>query len=189
MASLRTDAESFNRRAADRAWHQLCDPGLCFVNADFQDLLAIWQELAVDGNTPMRSQMTPRRLKPYLTRLVLSERVETSPPRYRFRLMGTRIVNVLGERTGQFFDDDATPRQYERWTASHELVLAHRQPIRLVGHAALDAQNHLFSELMFLPLSDDAGDARFVMGFGQYSPDRGAWEIAAKNIRQAMAAA
>lgn len=189
MANLRADAEIFNRNAADRGWQQLCDPGLCFENPEFKGLLAIWRDLSSDDAPPARSQMTPRRLKPYLPRLVISERVEKSPPRYRFRLMGMRIVEVLGERTGKFFDDGTTALQYARWTASHELVLAHRQPMRLIGHAALDAQNHLFSELLFLPLSDDAGEARFVMGFGHYSPDRGAWEIAARNIRQAMASA
>lgn len=186
MANLRADAETFNRTAATHGWQQLCDAGLCFENSEFQDLLAIWRALAADGATPARNQMTPRRLKPYLPRLVISERVEKSPPRYRFRLMGMRIVEVLGERTGKYFDEDATPRQYDRWAASHDVVLAHRQPLRLIGHAALDAQNHLFSEILLMPLNDDAGDTRFVMGFAHYSPDRGAWEIAAKRIRQSM---
>ena len=165
-------AERFNARARREGWQQHCDPHLKFRHADLPAMLAVWQQQAAGRDMPARRDMTPHVLKPFLSRIALEERVQVNPPRWRWRLVGTRITQIIGERTGKYLDEDAPPRQTARWVASAELVLEICRPLRFVGRVLANEKEYLFSELVFTPLSDDDGTPKFMMGFGCYSADK-----------------
>jgi hypothetical protein len=84
--------------------------------------------------------------------------------------MGTHITQVLGERTGKYIDEDAPPRQVARWNASLDLAMRAGRPLRFHGRVLVNGKTYLASELLFMPLADDAGEPRFVLGFGHYGP-------------------
>ncbi|HEY2071013.1 MAG TPA: PAS domain-containing protein [Rhizomicrobium sp.] len=163
------DCATFNELSEREGWEQLCDPALAFSRADFAEFLALWTEKAAGRAVPTRGDMTARALKPFLPKVALKERVECDPSRYRWRLVGTYVAQILGERTGQFLEEGASPRAVARWTASCDLVLKTARPLRFVGRVL--AKDFLTSELLFTPLAGDDGVPRFVMGFGHYNAE------------------
>lgn len=164
---------AFNALSARENWEQQCDPALAFVHPDFRTMLNIWQAQAAGKPMPARASMTPRALKGFLPRVAINERASFDPPRFTWRLMGTKIAQVLGERTGKYIDEDAPPRQVARWNASLDLTLRCARPMRFCGRVLANNKTYLASELLFMPLADDAGEARFVMGFGHYALEIG----------------
>jgi hypothetical protein len=182
---IRAQTDAYNTHSESESWEQLCDPGLGFSRDDFFSVLALWNSQAASRPLPLRSDMTARVLKPFLPNVALKERVETSPSRYRWRIVGTRVAQVLGERTGKFTDEGAPPKVAARWNASCDLVLASGKPLRFVGRVLVEGKDFLASELMFMPLAGDDGQPRFIMGFGHYNADRGWREL----FRAASAAA
>jgi hypothetical protein len=159
---------AFNALAMREAWEQQCDPTLAFVHPDFPVIFEIWKEQAGGKPMPARSSMTPRTLKGFLPRVAINERASFDPPRFTWRLMGTQIAQVLGERTGKYLDEDAPPRQVARWNASLDLVMRCARPMRFCGRVLANNKTFLASELLFMPLADESGEARFVLGFGHY---------------------
>jgi hypothetical protein len=171
-ASARREAvDAFNALSARENWQQQCDPALRFIHADFPVMLALWQSQTDGRAMPVRADMTPRALKGFLPRVAINERVSSEPPRYTWRLMGTQVAQVLGERTGKFIDEDAPPRQVARWNASLGLVLNTARPMRFLGRVLANDKTYLSSELLFMPLADETGTPRFVLGFGHYAPE------------------
>jgi hypothetical protein len=164
---------AFNALSARENWEQQCDPTLAFAHPDFRAMLDIWKEQAGDKPVPARRSMTPRALKGFLPRVAINERASFDPPRFKWRLMGTQITQILGERTGKYIDEDAPPRQVARWNASLDLVMRCARPMRFRGRVLVNNKTYLASELLFMPLADDAGETRFVMGFGHYALEIG----------------
>jgi hypothetical protein len=162
---------AFNALSEREGWDQYCDSTLAFGHSDFPRMLAIWKEQAAGKPMPARSSMTPRALKDFLPRVAINERASLDPLRFKWRLMGTHIAQVLGERTGKFIDEDAPPRQVARWNANLDMVLRAARPLRFAGRVLVNGKTYLNSELLFMPLADDAGEPRFVLGFGHYGFD------------------
>jgi hypothetical protein len=165
---MQAAAAAFNTRSQAQGWAQLCDPALAFEHRDFAAVRALWAEQARGRAMPSRADMSARVLKTFLPSIGLKERVETDPSRYRWRLMGTKVAQTLGERTGKFADEDATPQVAARWTAGCDLVLEVGQPLRFIGRVLANGKDFLFSELLFMPLAGGDGVPRFVMGFSHY---------------------
>jgi hypothetical protein len=175
---------AFNAQAEAEGWEQFCDPGSCHER--FADMLVLWKTQARGRALPARSDMSARVLKTYLPHIGLKERVQENPSRYRWRLTGTRVAQIIGERTGKYTDEDAPPQLVARWNASCDLILAAGTPLRFVGRVLANNKDYLSSDLLFMPLADDHGVPRFVMGFGHYSADR-PWRQVVKDMRFAEA--
>ncbi len=171
-SAARAAVAAFNARAKREGWQQHCDADLKFRHPDLSAVYAVWQARAGHRLMPARRDMGPQHLKPYLSRIALLERVATDPVRWRWRLLGTRITQIIGERTGKYLDEDAPPRQVARWVASAQLVVGLKRPLRFVGRVLANEKEYLFSELLFMPLADEEAAPRFMMGFGFYSAER-----------------
>ncbi|HSC19061.1 MAG TPA: PAS domain-containing protein [Rhizomicrobium sp.] len=169
MDSPDTLIDQFNRRARAKGWLQFCDPANAFILKDCEELTALWHKMRKGMGTPRRRDFCPRVLKPYLSRLVLVERVEDAPPAFRFRLVGTMVTDTLSERTGQgFHHPTATAEQTERWTHSALLSLQVLKPLRF----PIVMQERMVGETVSLPLADDNDEPRFVLAYGRYEPER-----------------
>jgi hypothetical protein len=162
-------AKAFNQRAARQKWHQAVDPTLAFSNSYYDPLLAVWRAKAGDRKMPARSQMTPRDLKDYLRHIILIQREQEDPPRYRWRVIGTSVTDIVGHNTGKFFDDCVPTQHLQRWYESLELILSSGQPWRFLGRVQLGGREYLKAENLYMPLADDEGMPSFVMGLCRYS--------------------
>jgi hypothetical protein len=178
---------ALNQQAEAQGWEQFCDPDLSFTDPDFAAVLALWKAHARGRALPLRTDMSARVLKTYLPHISLKERVQENPSRYRWRLIGTRVAQIIGERTGKFSDENAPPLLAARWIASCDLILAIGMPLRIVGRVLADNKDYLSNDLLVMPLADAQGAPRFVMGFGHYSADR-PWRQIVQGMRLAEAA-
>jgi hypothetical protein len=164
-----TTARAFNQRAASQHWHQAADPTLAFSNTYYDPMLALWRAKAGTEKMPVRSQMTPRDLKDYLRHIILVQREQDDPPRYRWRIIGTAVTEIIGNHTGKLFEDSVPNAHLGRWYESIELILSSGQPWRFLGKVQLNDREYLKAENLYMPLADDNGVPSFVMGLCRYT--------------------
>jgi hypothetical protein len=114
--------------------------------------------------------MTPRDLKPYLRNIFLVQREEEYPPRYRWRLIGTGLTDIVGSFTGKLLDDSVSPEHLERWNSVGDMILESEQPWRFLGRVHIKGREYLNAEHLYMPLSDDNDIPRFVMALCRFTP-------------------
>ena len=165
-----TAAKAFNQRALRQHWHMACDPTLAFTDSYYTRLLAIWREKAGNRKMPARSEMTARDLKDYLRHIILVQREEEGQVRYRWRLIGTAVTEIVGHNTGKLFDDTIPSEHLSRWIGVCDMVLKSEQPWRFLGRVHIRGREYLKAENLYMPLSDDASTPSFVMGLCRYLP-------------------
>jgi hypothetical protein len=162
-------ARDFNEKAVRLNWQQRCDPTLSFADEPYKRLLNIWKAKAGD-RIPMRSQMTPRDLKDYLKNIIVGQREGRNPSRYRFRLIGTGLTEIIGEHTGKLFEESVPPEHLSRWVDVCDMILESERPWRFLGQVHIQGREYLHAEHLYMPLADQEGEASFVMGYCRFTP-------------------
>lgn len=119
-----------------------------------QRLHAYWREKAGGTGMPARADFDPVDVRELLPNLMMLD-VVGDPPRFRYRLVGTRVVQYTGfDFTGRYLDEmvfqgrDFVEDCYRR-------LLKERRPI--FGHYAWLVRSRHFGrcEFALFPLSDD----------------------------------
>ena len=155
-------AEEFNRFAERTAAPSRCDPTLAFEAPMLLNALALWREKAGADGVPSRRDLGAHALKAYLPHVAIVDPVDDGVVRrYRFRLMGTAIAELLGDHTGKFIDEAVVSPFRERWTAVMDAPLAAGVPLRIFGRVEYNQMNYLTMELLLAPLRD--GDAQSIL--------------------------
>lgn len=165
-------ARALNQRAAREKWYHYCDPTLAFSDAQYGKLLDLWQTKANGRTMPRRSDLTPRDLKDVLRNILLLERVQTTPSRYRFRLVGTGLAELGGDRTGKMLEDFLPAEHLPRWTDCCDLILDGGKPMRFLGRVHLEGREYLDAENLYVPLANDNDVPTFAMALCRYTPRR-----------------
>jgi len=163
-------AQTLNRKAALEEWYQICDPTLAFTDPSYREMLDLWRAKAGARKMPNRSDMTLRDLKGVLRHLLILERVDQNPSRYRFRLIGTSMTGIAGHHTGRMVDEILTPEDNRRLIQCWDMVLDVEQPLRFLGRVHLDGKEYLTAENLYVPLANDNEEPAFVMGLCRYMP-------------------
>ena len=163
MEATNSRAIAFNEWAKARDWPAFCDPELDFESPALIDLLAIWREQAGCDAMPHRNKMTARVLKSHLRHISIIERVAEDAPRYRVRLLGTRLAQVLGEMLGKYLEDAITPEVVPHWQARLDLTLAEGCPMRFVSRVDMKKLHFLRSETFWAPLANDREPCSIVL--------------------------
>jgi len=148
-------ADAFNDWAEAHDWPARCDPDLNFDAPALTDLLGIWREQAGQSGMPQRSQLTARVLKSHLRHISIIERIGDVFPRYRVRLLGTQLAQMLGEMQGRYLDEVMPPEVAAHWQARLDLALAERSPVRFVSRVDMKKLYFLRSESFWAPLADE----------------------------------
>ncbi len=129
---------------------------------------------------PTRSDMTLRDLKDFLKDIVIWQRDSVDPPRYSWRLVGTKAGEVVGHQTGKSFEESIPPEHLPRWIGCGDLILDGGRPMRFVGRVHLEGKEYLNAENLLVPLANDGNEPTYIMGLCRYSPRRteseGSWE-------------
>jgi hypothetical protein len=150
------------------------DTVLEFQRAELNQLRDIWrQKCAVKGNV-VRADFDARTLKPYMRNMSIMDVVpqENGTRRYRYRYVGSSLVEVFGEQTGHFVDRFVPPDRLARWTAGHDLVVLSARPLRFVINYNSPQINYLASESLVLPLVDGTQLVTMLMCFLYFGPKR-----------------
>lgn len=161
---------ALNQRAAQQKWYHFCDPTLAFSDPIYRQFLALWQSKAGSRTMPARSDIAPRDLKDFLRNIVIGQRVAKNPSRYVWRLIGTKVAEVVGHNTGKTLEESLSPELVPRWIECADLLLDGVRPLRFLGRVHLKGREYLDAENLLVPLADDEGQPTFLMAFCRYTP-------------------
>ena len=150
---------AFNVLAETSGWYYRCDPALAFTRPELHALVALWREKAqAAGGLPARADFDMRVLKPFLRNVSLLERGGSG--RIRFRLFGSALVDLFGERTAQYLDEMTSPVLLANWTAAYDMIVRNGGPVRIFNHKLSPILN---GEMFAAPLAPDAEGKALVM--------------------------
>jgi hypothetical protein len=156
---------------ADAAPSCTIDLTLAFQNRETAALHEAWRRLGGNRGTPYRRDFDPRDHVALLPHMFVIEATDDPEPRFRYRLVGTNIVETIGrDATGTWVDDlykDA-PEVVEGFRA----LLQKGRPVRTFGKLTWVGKDFLSYESGIFPLlTDDGRIGRFV-GLTIYSPSK-----------------
>ncbi len=131
-----------------------------------RDLYLYWQDKWQGHRMPTRADIEPLEM-PALLPLVYLVDVETGvdpergPLRFRFRLIGTRIVGWFGrDLTGQYVDESFAPRYREAATTGLPLY----DVLDKGGADGAPGGRHGFYQRLLMPLAGDDGEIEMLLG-------------------------
>jgi hypothetical protein len=150
-------------------------PSLDFISApgeirdsNLRQFLQLWRDAHIDGHAPGKEFLDPLRLRFLLGSLSLLE-VQSEPLRFRYRVVGTDIVQRLGhELTGKFLDEHPDPALRPFLVKGATMV--HHAAMPIYGHVkARTLGEDWLLEVVAVPLLGPDGEVAFI-GAGQSFP-------------------
>jgi hypothetical protein len=137
-------------------------------DSNLRQFFQLWLAAHVDGRAPDKTFLDPLRLRFLLGSLSLLE-VEPEPLRFRYRLVGTDIVDRLGfELTGRWLDDHPDPAL--RPFLIKGATMVHHAAVPVYGHVkARTMGEDWLLEVVAVPLLGPDGEVAFI-GAGQSFP-------------------
>jgi hypothetical protein len=140
--------------------------------------LAYWKDMRGHRRMPARRDFDPTAVPMLLPHLQLIDIVDG---RFRYRLVGTELVEMFGrDYTGQF-PDELFPGPRGRMICDvFSAVLKARQPMFLRNCYITTKNLDLVANRLYLPLSEDDEAVNMILGaltfdFGTVEPLAGAW--------------
>lgn len=139
-----------------------------FRDVRLECLYSYWLKKKAGRAAPMRADLDPAEIKPFLPILNLLD-VRREPLGFRHRLVGTEIVDKLGrDATGHWVDaalyGPAAPLIFDGLRAIAEEGRPYRRLTRLDWHA----RNWLGMEAVEMPLIDEAGEIVMILRGASY---------------------
>src|SRR4029077_6558198 len=94
----------------------------------------VWRKAAGDRALPLRTEMTPRLMKRFLSHVAVLDIVRAAErTRFRVRLSGTALERTFGGMTGTFLDESLSEPFRSRWDATLNVPLLAGAPARSIG--------------------------------------------------------
>lgn len=137
------------------------------TSARIRRLHAYWSGLCHGGKLPRRSELAPDAIKDLLPNLMIVD-VERAPLRFRYRLVGTKVVEYNGvEFTGRYLGEIGWPEEAEL-LAGYAGVVESRSPI--FGSLSWGLLDGGFGRCEFarLPLSEDGSEVSQILAIEDY---------------------
>jgi hypothetical protein len=165
-------AWDLDRKARAEGWPFRCDATLDFGRRELNALRDLWKARAVGKIAPSRADFDARSLKPYLRHILIIERVFVGPDRWRYRtrLAGTALTEIIGDHTGKFLEEQLPLELVPRWSSVYDAVLDGAQPLRLIADFELPQLSFLRGEALIAPLSDRSGRLTLMFGCIYFAP-------------------
>ena len=99
------------------------------VRSDMVRSMLQWWLAKSGGDIPDRDDLDPGELKPLLPNILISD-VEHDPFRIRYRLVGTRAIEVTGyDITGHYLDNLLPADASEPWVEHYRTAYRTRRPV------------------------------------------------------------
>lgn len=131
------------------------DPDLKCQDPALFGILDYWNRKRGAREMPARADIDPLDLRRQLGNLIIID-VEHQPTRLRYRLIGTRITELMGrDSTGKYYDEIYDAELLNSIYRSFEWLFANRRPLRTHGEAFYPDKNFYSYETLNLPLSSD----------------------------------
>jgi hypothetical protein len=128
-------------------------------------LFEYWSARRKGRAMPARADIDPAELGRLLPNLMLIEASEGPSRRYRYRLIGTRVVQATGEdRTGRHFDEVAFFQRFPDVLRQYGAVIDNGCPQIMPEPFCNEAHGTVYDvERLMLPLSRDDGKVGMIL--------------------------
>jgi hypothetical protein len=139
--------------------------GIEITSSRLHLLRGYWGQRCGIGGMPGRRDIDPVDIPHLLPHIALVD-IERVPLRFRYRLVGTRMVEVLGwDPTGQYLDSESELGESAVLSVLAPImhVVSTAEPLASSGRIAWDNGSIVDSEWIFLPLSDDGCQVTMVL--------------------------
>lgn len=132
--------------------------------ADSQKQLRdFWLGLCKDDALPARGNFAPSDLRGWLGSISLVD-VDTSPRRFRWRLIGSQIAEAMGrDSSGRWFDDIYSGATLDDFNAAYSLCVDRRRPVAFRGSVVFVGKEYLQFRMLQLPLAADGKTVDMLM--------------------------
>jgi hypothetical protein len=130
-------------------------------------LYAYWQQQCRGAPFPGRGDIAPDQIRDLLPNIMIVD-VESTPLRFRYRLVGTRVVEYNGlEFTGRYLGEIGWPEEQDLFDSYAEVVST-RRPVfgSLAWKLATGAVGR--AEFARLPLSEDSAAVSQILAMEDY---------------------
>lgn len=140
------------------------DPDMVCRDPLLSDLHAYWESRKQGRKFPSRRDIDPADLVRHLGNVFLID-VSHDPLRLRYRLLGTRIAEVMRrDSTGKYYDEIYAPELLEAIYRSFRWMFENERPLRTHGDTFYPDRNFYTYEALNLPLSSDGETIDMVFG-------------------------
>ncbi|WP_430435732.1 PAS domain-containing protein [Oceanibaculum nanhaiense] len=148
---------------------QVIDPEPMLLAPALQPLLAYWKSRCDAERLPARADIDPLdipRLLPFLYLVDVEHQTGgTMPYRFRYRLVGTGIVERNGgDPTGHYLDDFENRPFHETIVADYARCAAERRPVAASRRFMDSSGRHWPYQRLVLPLSENGLDVNMLLG-------------------------
>lgn len=151
-----------------RRFRPTSDTTLNFRSEKLRQLHGYWESKRAGRAMPQRADLEPTEIPKLLPHIALID-VETAPPRFYFRLIGTHITTVLGrDNTGKYFDEAYHEPLLGDITNVYRLVVGRLAPVRHFGKAEFSDKQYRDYESVHLPLSQDGATISMILVGQEY---------------------
>lgn len=140
-------------------------------STELQSLFDYWRRKRGDRIAPSRNDIVPTEIKTQLPRVFMVDVVPGTPPRFRFRLAGTAVVDRFGEEiTGKFLDELDLDNRAREIALDYQRILQIEQPICSRWNYVKHDGRLLRYERLLLPLSNDGKTIDMILGAAAEEP-------------------
>ncbi|MEO3428802.1 PAS domain-containing protein [Pelagibius sp. CAU 1746] len=137
-------------------------------SADIRALFRYWRSKCPEGGIPRRADIDPVDIPRLMPKLLIAD-IERNPFRVRYRLVGTRIVEMTGfEFTGRYLDEIALEDYEGPFQECYQTACETKSPIITRISWSLTPGLTAEYDVCFLPLSDDGETANMALSLECY---------------------
>lgn len=130
---------------------------LTMLSPSLRGVLDYWASRRGDESLPDRKAIDPVDLREYLSDICLIDVVdEGGIRRFKYRLVGTHVVDLMGQDfTGQFFDTFLPRNRLIAVTALYDACVTLRKPGLSIDSMPVSGREFLIYKRLLLPLASD----------------------------------
>jgi hypothetical protein len=156
-----------------QALSRTLDSSLRFESTELVAALGLWESKRIGNELPARSDFSHDDFRQFMGNIVLVD-VETDPRRYRYRLIGSNVTELVErDMTGRYLDDIYGEPDFRKVVHSFSTIMENRQPIRGYSDVSHARKGHIHVEVLDAPLASDGVNTDMIIKFvSQYWVDR-----------------
>jgi len=135
-------------------------------------LHSYWLTKRAGEAVPLRGAIDPTEIPNLLPHIMLIdvEQPDQAPPRFRFRLTGTGLVDVFGQDpTGRYLDEPGWCRDADALLVPLRQAVALAAPVASAGRLAWDNGASVDIEWLFLPLGAGGAAVTIILAGADFS--------------------
>lgn len=137
-------------------------------SAAIRALFNYWRSKCPEGGIPRRADIDPVEIPRLMPSLLIVD-IEYDPFRVKYRLVGTRIVEMTGfEFTGKYLDEIALPNFEGPFEECYQVACETKSPVITRIKWSLSPDIVAEYDVCFLPLSDDGETANMALSLECY---------------------